>query len=130
MKAVTDTRQAGQQGETTSPPLRARRIGIFAGLAAITCCVYPIVLFLFGAASAAEAIAVGNTLYGQWGWAFKLGGAGLAVVGIVIQLRRRGQCSIKGARRSWPFLARVAMVSFGVYCAVYAVTKALAAWGS
>jgi hypothetical protein len=110
-------------------PLRARRIGTIAGLAAITCCVYPIVLFLVGAASASEAIALGNRLYGTWGWAFKLAGAGFAVAGIVVQLKRRGQCSVAGATRAWPFLLRVLLVGFGVYCAIYAATKALAAWG-
>lgn len=130
MRARTDLPLQGERTGPAAPPLRARRIGTFAGMAAITCCIYPIVLFLFGAASAAEAIALGNKLYGQWGWAFKLGGAGFAVAGIVVQLRRRGRCSARGARDAWPFLARVALVTFGVYCAIYAATKALAAWGS
>jgi hypothetical protein len=51
-------------------------------------------------------------------------------IGIVVQLKRRGQCSVRGARTAWPFLLRVALVTFGVYCAVYAATKAIAAWGS
>ena len=110
-------------------PLRARRIGAIAGLVAITCCIYPLVLCLIGAASASEAIALGKHLYGTWGWTFKLAGGALAVAGIVVQLRRRGQCSVPGARRAWPFLLRVGLVGFGVYCAIYAATKALASWG-
>ncbi|GAC1425379.1 MAG: hypothetical protein NVSMB57_16880 [Actinomycetota bacterium] len=113
-----------------APPLRARKIGIFAGIAAISCCVYPIVLLLFGVASASEAIGLGNNLYGRWGWAFKLAGVGFAIAGIVVQLKRRGQCSVRGARASWPFLLRVGMLMVGVYCAVYAATKALATWGA
>jgi hypothetical protein len=130
MRTRTDVPRDGAAPRPPEPPLRARGIGTVAGLAAISCCVYPLVLFLVGAASAAEAIALGKKLYGQWGWAFKLGGAGLAVAGVVVQLRRRDRCTIRGARSSWPFLARVVLVTVGVYCAVYAATKALAAWGS
>ncbi len=115
--------------EGVSPP-RGRRLGALAGLLGIGCCIYPVVLALFGLASATEAIALGNTLYGTWGWTFKLGGGALAVAGIIVQLRRRGECSIQGAKRNRVYIFRVVLVGLAVYWLVYGVTKALAAWGS
>lgn len=109
---------------------RARRLGAIAGLLGIGCCIYPVVLVLFGLASATEAIALGNTLYGTWGWTFKLAGGALVVAGIVLQLRRRGQCSIQGAARNRGYILRVVLLGFAVYWLVYGVTRALAAWGS
>lgn len=47
--------------------------GSLAGLVGIGCCVYPVALALLGAATAAESVALGLRLYGEWGWLFKLG---------------------------------------------------------
>lgn len=110
----------------SAPRMRGYRIGFVAGIAAISCCVYPVVLVLFGAASASEAIGLGNHLYRAWGWAFKVAGVLLAVAGIILQLRRRGQCSVAGVRSAWPFLLRVALVMSGVYATFYCATKGLA----
>lgn len=118
------------QAPTAAPSLRAGKLGAFAGLTAIACCIYPVVLALLGLAGAAEAIALGNRLYGTWGWVFKLAGAALAVVGIVVQLRRRGQCNVRGTRRNRPQILRVLLVTLGVYWVVYGVTRALASWAS
>ncbi len=51
------------------------QIGLFSGLVAITCCVSPVVLVLIGVATAAEAVALGDTLYYTYGWFFR--GAGI-----------------------------------------------------
>ncbi|MEX2556511.1 MAG: hypothetical protein WEB06_12905 [Actinomycetota bacterium] len=113
-----------------APRTRAGRLGAFAGLAAISCCVFPIVLVLFGLATASEAIALGNRLYGDWGWVFKIVGAAFAAAGVVIHLRRSGECTVQGARRHRAYIARILLVALVVYWVVYGATKLLAAWGS
>lgn len=106
-----------------------RRLGFVAGLVAIGCCVYPVVLFALGLATATQAIALGTTLFGEWGWAFKLGGAAVGIGGIVYQLRKRGECSVRGARKNWAFLARVVFIGVAVYFVLYGLTTVLANWG-
>ena len=109
---------------------RARLLGAAAGLLGIGCCIYPVVLVLLGVSTAAEAIGLGNRLYGTWGWTFKIAGGVLAATGIVVQLRRRGQCSVAGAAKNRVFIVRVGLIGFVAYWLVYGFTKALAAWGS
>ena len=117
------------RSEVASVP-RAGRLGALAGLVGIGCCIYPVVLVLLGISTAAEAIALGNTLYGTWGWVFKIAGGGFAVAAVIVQLRRRGQCTLAGARKNWRFIARVTLFGVAVYWVVYGITRALAAWGS
>lgn len=123
------TQQRGSQPATTSPP-RGRLLGALAGLLGIGCCIYPVALVLLGLATAAEAIALGNVLYGAWGWIFKIAGGVLAIGGIVLQLLKRGECSVAGARRNWRYVARVGAIGLAVYVVIYAVTKLLASWSS
>ena len=74
-------------------------MGLIAGLAAITCCVSPVVLVLLGVATAAEAVTLGDTLYYTYGWAFRGAGLLIAAVALTLYLRRRQACNLKGARR-------------------------------
>ena len=57
---------------------RGLQAGFASGLAAITCCVSPVVLVLLGVATAAEAVTLGDTLYYEYGWFFRAGGLALA----------------------------------------------------
>ena len=63
-----------------------------------------------------------NSLYDNYAWWFRV--AGLVALGglTVVALRRRGQCSIAGARRwRWRLLAMVAIAT-STYGALYALT--------
>ncbi len=110
--------------------MRALWIGATAGVTAILCCVSPVVLFLLGISTAAEAITLGDRLY--YGYTWYLRGAGLAVatVATVIYLRRRRSCSLRGAAAHWPTLLGIAIVMVVTYGALYAATAYLAALGS
>lgn len=97
-------------------------IGALGGLVGISCCGSPVVLYLVGVASATEAVALGNRLYGEYAWYFR--GAGLLVGGsaIALYLRRRGQCDLSGARTHWRTIATAAAVGVVTYAALYTLT--------
>ena len=69
---------------------RGLLLGLTAGLAAITCCVSPIVLVLLGVATAAEAVTLGDTLYYDYGWYFRAVGLAIAALAVIMFLRGRG----------------------------------------
>jgi hypothetical protein len=102
---------------------RSGLLGVVAGVVGLGCCVYPVALVLFGLASATEAVALGNRLFTQWGWAFKL--AGVAFAGLAVFLQRRRAVCVVGRPRT----VRNALILFGAglvtYGALYAVTTAL-----
>ena len=121
-QAVTDTSRPGVQVK------RGIGFGLMSGLAAIACCVSPVVLVLLGVASAAEAITLGDTLYYDYGWWFRGLGLAVATVAVVVHLRRRNRCTIPGARRSWRLLAALAVTAAATYAGMFWFTKYLGIW--
>ncbi|PZC48930.1 MAG: hypothetical protein C1O27_000299 [Chloroflexi bacterium] len=103
-------------------------MGLISGFAAITCCVSPVVLVLIGVATGAEAITLGDTLYYTYGWAFRAFGLLIAIVAVVLYLRRRQACSLKGARRHWRTLATLVISGGAVYAGLFWFTKYLGIW--
>ena len=80
------------------------RKGIFvlSGLAALVgglCCLTPVVLVLLGLASISAAASLGNVLYGDYHWEFRLGAFVLLALALVVYFRRRGVCTLDQARR-------------------------------
>jgi hypothetical protein len=100
-------------------------IGVLGGLVGISCCVSPVVLYLLGVASATEAVAVGNRLYGEYAWYFR--GVGLLIGGgaVALYLRRRNECDLRGARAQWRTIATAAAAGLVTYGALYALTTGL-----
>jgi nitrate reductase gamma subunit len=123
-RAAFEPTDADAAGTAEAPRTRlpAGRIGLLGGLVGILCCVGPTVLALVGVVSAATAVAWANELYGQWAWAFRL--AGLAVLAglVVVALRRRGACSLKGAWTVRRKLALAGIVAAVTYGGLYAAT--------
>lgn len=66
--------------------------GLVAGIIGIGCCVGPAVAALTGITSATVAIDAANSLYSEWGWAFKLAGFVAAAVAIGLALRACRHC--------------------------------------
>ncbi len=96
-----------------------------AGLIGLACCVGPAAAALVGLTSAAAAADLGNRLYSEWGWAFKLAAAVFAVAAVVVQRRRAASCPVDrrpDLRRLMLWLAGSALVAYGL---LYAGTKAL-----
>ena len=103
-------------------------MGLLSGLAAITCCVSPVVLVLLGAMTAAEAVSLGDTLYYEYGWYFRAAGLLVGILAAVIYLRNRGSCSIAGARRHWMTLSILPVTAAATYAALFWFTKYLGIW--
>ena len=97
-------------------------VGAIAGLVGIACCVYPVVLVLLGLSTAAAAVDLGNRLFAEWGWAFKLTGLSLIGVAIVVQRRRARACAPDAQPRVLPSALIMLAVAVGTYLALYATT--------
>jgi hypothetical protein len=112
----------------TGAPSRARSgsrpgaVGALAGLVAIGCCVYPVVLVLLGLSSAAAAVDLGNRLFSEWGWAFKLVGLALVVSAFVVQRRRARACAADARPRTGRNLVVMLGVGVATYLLLYGVT--------
>ena len=117
---------------TTEPVNRSLRrgllLGLTSGLAAITCCVSPVVLVLLGVATAAEAVTLGDTLYYDYGWYFRGAGFGIAALAVYLFLRGRGVCNLRGAYQYRRML--IVLVASGAitYAGLFWFTKYLGIW--
>ena len=125
MMAFSARSAPAPSGPTAPGAVRARRsvvLGAIAGLIGIGCCVYPVALVLLGLSSAAGAVDIANFLFDEWGWAFKLAGAALAVAALWIQRRRVRACPVEFR----PSLARnalwIAAAGVATYTAFYGFT--------
>ena len=107
---------------------RGLLLGLASGLAAITCCVSPIVLVLFGVATAAEAVTLGDTLYYDYGWYFRGAGFGIAALAVYLFLRGRGVCNVRGAYRYRRMLIVLVASGAATYAGLFWFTKYLGIW--
>ena len=107
---------------------RGLLLGLTAGLAAITCCVSPIVLVLLGVATAAEAVTLGDTLYYDYGWYFRAAGLGIAALAVYLFLRGRGVCNLRGAYRYRRMLIVLVASGAATYAGLFWFTKYLGIW--
>ncbi len=109
------------------------RKGIFlmSGLAALIgglCCVTPVVLVLLGLSTLAFANSLGNVLYGEYRWAFRLAALAFLALALWVYFRRRGICTLDQARRQRNriinttlvvLIAAIGMYIFWTYLAVH-----------
>ena len=107
---------------------RGLLLGLASGLAAITCCVSPVVLVLLGVATAAEAVTLGDTLYYDYGWYFRGAGFGIAALAVYLFLRGRGVCNVRGAYRYRRMLIVLVASGAATYTGLFWFTKYLGVW--
>lgn len=110
--------------------MRALWIGVAAGATAILCCVSPVVLFLLGLSTAAEAITLGDRLYYGYTWYFRGAGLAVAILATIIYLRSRRSCTLRGAAANWQTLLGVAIAMVVTYVILYTATGYLVVVGS
>ena len=107
---------------------RGALMGLGSGLVAITCCTSPVVLVLLGIATAAEAVTLGDTLYYDYGWYFRAAGLAVAAVAVVLFLRRRGVCNVRGAYHYRRMLLVLVASGAATYAGLFWFTKYLGIW--
>ncbi len=113
------------------PPIEPKKgilFGLASGFVAITCCVSPVVFVLLGIATAAEAVTLGDTLYYEYGWYFRTAGLIVAVIAVVLFLRGRNQCSIRGAYNYRWMLVILVASGAATYAGLFWFTKYLGIW--
>lgn len=118
-----------ERSSSSPPPTVERRrglvLGAFAGVIGLACCVGPAAAALVGFTSAAVAADLGNRLYSDWGWAFKIAAVVFALAALVVQRRRAAACPADrrpDLRRLTLWLAGTALIAYGL---LYIGTKAL-----
>lgn len=121
---------AGRDQDGARRGLPVWRVGIAGGLVGILCCVGPVVLALFGVIGAGTAFVWATTLYDGYAWWFRFAGLGLMGLLVAGVLRRRGQCSVRGAGTVHAQLVATLTIAAGTYATLYAVTTGLGAVAS
>ena len=117
---------APQDGD--KPLKRGVQMGLASGLVAITCCVSPVVLVLLGIATAAEAVTLGDTLYYEYGWYFRSAGFVVAALAVVLFLRGRNACTVRGAYHYRRMLMVLVASGAATYAGLFWFTKYLGIW--
>jgi len=101
---------------------RSARLGAIAGAIGLGCCLYPVVLVLVGLSTASAALDLGNRLFAEWGWAFKLSGVAFAAGALWVQHRRARTCSADARPGLVRNAAVIAIVALLTYASLYGVT--------
>ena len=120
-----------QHPEPPMPPIEPKKgilFGLASGFVAITCCVSPVAFVLLGIATAAEAVTLGDTLYYEYGWYFRTAGLIVAVIAVVLFLRGRNQCNIRGAYTYRWMLVILVASGAATYAGLFWFTKYLGIW--
>ncbi len=71
----------------------------FAALIGGLCCVTPVVLVLLGLSTLAFANSLGNVLYGEHRWVFRVAALVFLALTLWVYFRKRGICTLDQARR-------------------------------
>ena len=88
--------------ERSAPGSDRKGVFVLSALAALVgglCCLTPVVLVLLGLASISAAASLGNVLYDDYHWEFRLVALAFLTLALVIYFRRKGICTLDQARR-------------------------------
>jgi NADH:ubiquinone oxidoreductase subunit 6 (subunit J) len=94
-RSITRERDKAESNDRKGILLFSLAAGIIGGL----CCLTPIVLVLLGLATVAAAADLGNVLYGDYRWVFRLAALIFLGAGLVVYFRAKGICTLDQAKR-------------------------------
>ncbi len=97
-------------------------LGLLSGLAGMLCCVTPAVLVLFGLTTATAAVSLATRWYAEYAWYLRGAAALLAIAGILLHLKRRNACSLRGARANLSLIVTTFVAGVLAYSALYGFT--------
>lgn len=86
-------------------------LALVAGAVGGLCCLTPIVLVLLGLGTVAVAADLGNVLYGEYRWVFRLAALGFIAGALVVYFRSRGICTLDQARRERNRILNIILVT-------------------
>jgi hypothetical protein len=95
------------------------------------CCLSPIVMVLTGLATVAVANDIGNWLYGDYKWHFRLAALAFLGLALAVYFRRQGICTLDQARRNRTRIVNASILALTAAVAVYTfwVYVVLHYWG-
>jgi hypothetical protein len=106
-------------------------ISALAGIIAGLCCFSPVILVLLGLATISTAASLGDMLYGDYRWWFRMGGLIFLTLALLFYFRRRGVCTLSEARRQRNRIVNVSLLvlifSVGIY--IFWTYVAVQQWG-
>ncbi len=94
-------------------------LGLLSGLVGMLCCVTPVVLVLFGLTTATAAVSLATRWYAEYAWSLRGVALLLAMAGMVLHLRTRNACSLRGARANLSLIVTTVVVGVLAYGALY-----------
>ncbi len=94
-------------------------ISLLAGVMGGLCCVTPIVLVLLGLATITVAADIGNILYGEWRWAFRIASLAFLGLALLIYFRKKGICTLDQAKRERNRIINVSLIVLTIATTVY-----------
>ncbi|TAJ97510.1 hypothetical protein EPO44_12450 [bacterium] len=97
-------------------------LGLLSGLVGMLCCVTPAVLVLFGLTTATAAVSLATRWYAEYAWYLRATALLLAIAGVVLYLRRRNACSLRGARANLSLIVTTFVVGVFAYGTLYWIT--------
>lgn len=112
-----------EEGFKKGSPSYGIGLGLLSGLVGMLCCVTPAVLVLFGLTTATAAVSLATRWYVEYAWYLRGLAALLALAGIMLHLKRRNACSLRGARANLSLIVTTFSIAVLTYGALYWFTS-------
>ncbi len=94
-------------------------VSTLSGLLGGLCCLTPIVMVLLGLSTVTAANSVGNWLYGDYKWHFRVVALVFLLLASILYFRGQGICSLDQAKRERNRIVNTALLALSAFVTVY-----------